>query len=212
MAEATGAAVVTPTNPNAEVVRGQVFEVGPRYTNLAYIGEGAYGMVVLEKKRQAERPRDQRIKNDPIKNAELKEKEKEKYHRKKEKVQVRSIKDLTDREQRAMRKIWREQTERYRDRVRQKTIVNYPESPPPSDHEDPHFDPQILDNRASGANRPSEKQRKRINELIKKQKNEIDRLKNKVKRFQRKLDHVRSLKMSPKSKVDRLLKKKNETK
>lgn len=34
-------------NPNAEVViRGQVFEVGPRYTNLAYIGEGAYGMVV----------------------------------------------------------------------------------------------------------------------------------------------------------------------
>ncbi|CAH1986517.1 unnamed protein product [Acanthoscelides obtectus] len=46
MAEATGAAVVTPTNPNAEVVRGQVFEVGPRYTNLAYIGEGAYGMVV----------------------------------------------------------------------------------------------------------------------------------------------------------------------
>ena len=31
---------------NAEVVRGQTFEVGPRYTNLAYIGEGAYGMVV----------------------------------------------------------------------------------------------------------------------------------------------------------------------
>ncbi|KAG8225497.1 hypothetical protein J437_LFUL014139 [Ladona fulva] len=34
-------------NPNAEIVRGQVFEVGPRYTNLAYIGEGAYGMVVV---------------------------------------------------------------------------------------------------------------------------------------------------------------------
>ncbi len=32
--------------PNAEVVRGQIFECGPRYTNLAYIGEGAYGMVV----------------------------------------------------------------------------------------------------------------------------------------------------------------------
>ncbi|XP_068678311.1 mitogen-activated protein kinase 1-like [Montipora capricornis] len=28
-----------------EVVRGQVFDVGPRYTNLSYIGEGAYGMV-----------------------------------------------------------------------------------------------------------------------------------------------------------------------
>lgn len=38
----TGAA----PGPNTELVRGQVFEVGPRYTNLAYIGEGAYGVVV----------------------------------------------------------------------------------------------------------------------------------------------------------------------
>lgn len=43
MAEATS---VTNCNSNAEIVRGQVFEVGPRYVNLAYIGEGAYGMVV----------------------------------------------------------------------------------------------------------------------------------------------------------------------
>uniref|UniRef100_A0A6I8NRC4 Mitogen-activated protein kinase n=1 Tax=Ornithorhynchus anatinus TaxID=9258 RepID=A0A6I8NRC4_ORNAN len=28
-----------------ELVRGQLFDVGPRYTNLSYIGEGAYGMV-----------------------------------------------------------------------------------------------------------------------------------------------------------------------
>ncbi|XP_070068728.1 mitogen-activated protein kinase ERK-A isoform X5 [Drosophila takahashii] len=33
-------------HPNAEVIRGQIFEVGPRYKKLAYIGEGAYGMVV----------------------------------------------------------------------------------------------------------------------------------------------------------------------
>ena len=32
--------------PYAENVRGQVFTVGPRYTQLQYIGEGAYGMVV----------------------------------------------------------------------------------------------------------------------------------------------------------------------
>jgi len=37
---------VVTNNPNAEVIRGQLFEVGPRYTNLLYIGEGAYGMVV----------------------------------------------------------------------------------------------------------------------------------------------------------------------
>ena len=31
--------------PAPEIVRGQGFDVGPRYSNLAYIGEGAYGMV-----------------------------------------------------------------------------------------------------------------------------------------------------------------------
>ena len=34
------------SKPNVEIVRQHVFEVGPRYTNLAYIGEGAYGIVV----------------------------------------------------------------------------------------------------------------------------------------------------------------------
>lgn len=29
-----------------EEVHGQIFEVSPRYINLSYIGEGAYGMVV----------------------------------------------------------------------------------------------------------------------------------------------------------------------
>lgn len=31
---------------NSVNVRGQIFELGPRYIRLAYIGEGAYGMVV----------------------------------------------------------------------------------------------------------------------------------------------------------------------
>ncbi|XP_065173575.1 mitogen-activated protein kinase 1 [Atheta coriaria] len=39
-------AAVANANPNVEIIRGQAFEVGPRYTNLFYIGEGAYGMVV----------------------------------------------------------------------------------------------------------------------------------------------------------------------
>ena len=47
---AAGSAVATSGTaadaPYAENVRGQVFTVGPRYTNLQYIGEGAYGMVV----------------------------------------------------------------------------------------------------------------------------------------------------------------------
>ncbi|XP_033236794.1 mitogen-activated protein kinase ERK-A isoform X3 [Drosophila miranda] len=41
-----GAVGLLAPHPNAELIRGQIFEVGPRYTKLAYIGEGAYGMVV----------------------------------------------------------------------------------------------------------------------------------------------------------------------
>jgi len=44
--EVSNDSIINPNNPNAEIVKGQVFEVGPRYTNVKYIGEGAYGMVV----------------------------------------------------------------------------------------------------------------------------------------------------------------------
>ncbi|CAB60996.1 Mitogen-activated protein kinase mpk-1 [Caenorhabditis elegans] len=41
---ADGEAVISTVN-NVEEVHGQLFEVAPRYVNLSYIGEGAYGMV-----------------------------------------------------------------------------------------------------------------------------------------------------------------------
>lgn len=55
-AEASDSAAAAPVAPDAppvapvprtpaESVKGQIFDVGPRYTNLSYIGEGAYGMV-----------------------------------------------------------------------------------------------------------------------------------------------------------------------
>jgi mitogen-activated protein kinase 1/3 len=34
------------TSSSCELIKDQLFEVGPRYTDLKYIGEGAYGMVV----------------------------------------------------------------------------------------------------------------------------------------------------------------------
>uniref|UniRef100_A0A8C7M3B5 Mitogen-activated protein kinase 1 n=1 Tax=Oncorhynchus kisutch TaxID=8019 RepID=A0A8C7M3B5_ONCKI len=44
---ATAAVSASDPNPGtgAELVRGQAFDVGPRYHNLSYIGEGAYGTV-----------------------------------------------------------------------------------------------------------------------------------------------------------------------
>ncbi|KAG2464327.1 MK01 kinase, partial [Polypterus senegalus] len=45
-AGATGAAGNTEAPKlSPESVKGQFFDVGPRYTDLTYIGEGAYGMV-----------------------------------------------------------------------------------------------------------------------------------------------------------------------
>lgn len=40
-----GAPGAAGSKPAPEIVKGQVFDVAPRYTNLSYIGEGAYGMV-----------------------------------------------------------------------------------------------------------------------------------------------------------------------
>lgn len=70
------------------------------------------------KKRQAEKLLYQRIKNDPARNAELKEKERQQYKKKKGMGQIKSVKNMTEREKRAIRKIWREKTKKHRDRVK----------------------------------------------------------------------------------------------
>lgn len=45
-ASATPAGTDLPLAPTYEMIKDQIFEVGTRYTDLKYIGEGAYGMVV----------------------------------------------------------------------------------------------------------------------------------------------------------------------
>ena len=42
----TGIATSQTPSTTVEIVRQQRFEVGPRYTNLKFIGEGAYGMSI----------------------------------------------------------------------------------------------------------------------------------------------------------------------
>lgn len=157
----------------------------------------------LEKKRQAERLRYQRIKNDPIKNAELKEKERQQYQKKKEKGQIRSIHDMTEREQRAIRKIWREKTRKHRTRVKLQSTRNFPVTPPESDNED--LPPLPQNNIALAAKRRSEIQRKLRNKLIKKQKNEIKELRQKVRDYKKKLLRIKKQEMTPNSKVTDLL-------
>lgn len=38
----------TALGPNVEIIRQQRFEVGPRYNDLKFIGEGAYGEYLFE--------------------------------------------------------------------------------------------------------------------------------------------------------------------
>lgn len=71
----------------------------------------------LQKKRAAERLRYERIKNDPIKNEELREKERRKYLNKKQRGIIKSIADMTPKEQKARRRIWVENTRKRRDRL-----------------------------------------------------------------------------------------------
>lgn len=161
----------------------------------------------LEKKRQAERLRYQRLKRDPVKNAELKEKEKEKYIKKKEKGLIKSVKDMTEREQRAIRKIWREKTKKLRERRKQKSNQIAPPTPPDSDNEDLPVNPQMKNNRALAAKRRSDCQRKMRNKIIRRQNFELKTLRQKIKNFQKKIKRIyKKQDLTPNSKVETMLK------
>ncbi|KAF9422065.1 hypothetical protein HW555_002086 [Spodoptera exigua] len=62
---------------------------------------------IKEQKRIAERLRYQRLKNDPVKREQLKEKERRNYQRKKEKGTRKLVKDMCRREHKAVTKEWR---------------------------------------------------------------------------------------------------------
>ena len=91
----------------------------------------------LEKKRVAERLRYQRIKNNPEKYAQQKEKEKKKYERKKEKGTIKTVNQMTPREKRKARKLWKEKAKQRRRRLALQDISNVPVTPPSSDNEVP---------------------------------------------------------------------------
>ncbi|VEN58099.1 unnamed protein product [Callosobruchus maculatus] len=95
---------------------------------------------ILRRKREAEKTRMLKIKNDPIKLPEYKEKEKQKYLKKIEKGQRKRINQMTDREKRSTRRKWREYSSTYR----QKKVVEHHtenfmrETTPPLSDNEPH--------------------------------------------------------------------------
>lgn len=81
----------------------------------------------------------EKLKKDPVKLAEYKEKERLRYLKKKEQNKIKSVHDLSPRQQRLQRKKWRESAKKY---LRKKKRSNQIEqmlikhSPPTSDSED----------------------------------------------------------------------------
>ncbi|CAG9574155.1 unnamed protein product [Danaus chrysippus] len=80
---------------------------------------------ILEQKRIAVQLRYQRLKNDPQKLEEMKEKERLKYQKKKEKGSIKLVKDMSRREHKAAKKTWKERCTKYRQKKRaMKEITN----------------------------------------------------------------------------------------
>lgn len=145
----------------------------------------------LEKKRIAERLRYQKIKNDKDKYAQQKVKEREKYEKKKEKGVIKTVNQMTPREQRKARKVWREKAKNRRHRLALQDISNAPETPPCSDNEDPPQPPQNINRRAQAAQQKSIRARKARNLIIRKQEAEIAQLKSAVQRYKKQIQRIK---------------------
>ncbi|VEN41133.1 unnamed protein product [Callosobruchus maculatus] len=172
---------------------------------------------ILRRKREAEKTRMLKIKNDPIKLAEYKEKEKQKYLKKIEKGQRKRINQMTDREKRSTRRKWREYSSTYR----QKKVVEHHtenficETTPPLSDNEPHREniPHIADRRVQEAKRRSWKQRKLRNRQIKQKDAYIFELKKKIKsqrqkykRLKEKTKNDRKVQISPKTQIENMAK------
>lgn len=176
---------------------------------------------ILQKKREAEKARLSRIRNDPVKLAEYKEKERLRYLKKKEKGQRKSIKDMTPREQRITRKNWKGYAKDYR----RKQLLNrnmddfIRQNSPPSTGDEAedlaiHVNRPAADcienQRALEAKRRSLRQRKRRNKQIKKMNDVIAKLKTKLnsqrqkyKRVKQQLKKVvKSAEKTPKTRIE----------
>lgn len=77
---------------------------------------------IFQRKREAERKRYERIKNDPQKREELREKERLKYLKKKEKGTRKLVENMTSREHREAKKKWRKHCRKYRNK--KKVLAN----------------------------------------------------------------------------------------
>ena len=143
----------------------------------------------LKKKREVEKDRLARIRSDPIKLAEYKEKQRLQYLKKKEKGQRKSVEEMTPREQRITRKKWKKYSSNYRQKQSLNRTTNnfiHQHTPSTTDDERPPIvsenDTPImnLNERAKEAKKRSIRQREKRNKQLRKMKAKILTLKTKL--------------------------------
>lgn len=133
-------------------------------------------------------------------------KEREKYEKKKEKGVIKTVKQMTPREQRKARKVWREKAKIRRRRLALQNISNAPETPPCSDNEDPP-PPQNINRQVQAAQLKSIRARKARNLMIRKQEAEIAQLKSTAQRYKKQIQRIKKPPIStPNTKVNSLIK------
>lgn len=148
---------------------------------------------ILEQKRIAERLRYQRLKNDPQKKEELKEKERQKYRKKKEKGKRKLVKDMSRREHKAVKKVWREHSSKYRAKKKvMKDITNNFARENTSDSEDPAEERQApLRSSESALVKARKKNAKQKRERALKEKDlEIQGYKRKMEKYKKRLQRL----------------------
>ncbi|XP_072946039.1 uncharacterized protein [Epargyreus clarus] len=154
----------------------------------------------LQKKREAERLRYERIKNDPEKYELQKQKEKAKYLKKKEKGIIKTVDQMNPREQRKARKIWKKKARERRQRLALQNVTNLSVTPSMS-----HINDQISHRVIAAKLKSNRARRERY--LINKKKDEtINKLKTKLACYKKKLQRLRKPeKLTPNSKVEQVL-------
>ncbi|KAF9405866.1 hypothetical protein HW555_013571, partial [Spodoptera exigua] len=108
---------------------------------------------LLAKKRAAEKARRDKIKLNPEAHAQYKDKERQRYKKRKEDKKLVQINDLTPRQQRNQRRKWKINSKNFREKQKQKTLLQkkLAESTPP----DSDFDDEPSFNLAQSSNTPS---------------------------------------------------------
>lgn len=152
-----------------------------------------------EKCKESMRRLREQIKSDPIKYEESKKKERERYHGRKAAGKIKSIKDMNTREQRHIRKIWRQKVKARSDKnkVNQRLETFLLETTPPNS---PRRSPLMADNRITPrdeACRPSGSRQSLTGQKIRRKnreelKNKIDLLTKKLKKSEKRCRKYRT--------------------